>query len=105
MFNESGIYLHLLFNEKNIYCEEFEQVVLGLLIIDSEIRNYYISDYTKDSFNNKHHQIIFSIIEQLHNENEEIDLLDIIFKLDDNDRLKEIGGSDYIVSIMDISTK
>ena len=105
MFNESCIYLHLQLNDKKIYCEEFEQVVLGLFILDNEIREYYLPDYSKDLFINKHHQIIFSIIEELHHKNDEIDLLDIIFKLDDNKKLQEIGGTDYIATIMDISTK
>ena len=47
MFNESCIYLHLQLNDKKIYCG-IRTSCLGLFILDNEIREYYLPDYSKD---------------------------------------------------------
>lgn len=101
---ENYLHIHAKLFKKGIYSEELEQYILGVFILDKEVRNIHLPWYSKSHFFNLNHQIIFDTIEQLCFEQSCIDLLEVGLKLDKSKNLKKIGGFNYLAKILEIAT-
>jgi replicative DNA helicase len=79
---------------------EAEQSVLGALMIDKNaiIR---IGDFLKsESFYKRNHQLIYTAILELFNQQESIDLLSVSAKLEEKGQLESIGGRTYLAGLV-----
>lgn len=81
---------------------EAEQSVLGSLMLDKDaiVR---IADFLQpDDFYKNDHGVIFETMLELYENRDPIDVLSISNKLDEKNKLEEIGGSSYIASLVNI---
>ena len=104
MVAENYLHIHAKLFKKGIYSEKLEQYILGVFMLDRNIRNVHLQWYAKSHFFNLNHQIIFETIEQMCFEQISIDLLEVGLKLDKSKNLKKIGGFNYLAKILEIAT-
>ena len=79
--------------------EELEKTVLGTLLVDATCIDRCISDFSSNLFFDKKTKIVAQAIIELYKENTPLDLLTIINKLKQFDKLKEVGGVGYVSSL------
>lgn len=81
---------------------EAEQSVLGSLMLDKEAITK-IADFVRvGDFYKDNHNTIYETILELYEEREPIDVLSMSNKLDEKGHLKEIGGSSYLASLVNV---
>lgn len=75
---------------------EAEQAVLGALILDND--TFYAVDaiLPEQAFWTQAHNLIYSVIQELRDEDEPIDILPITARLQDKKQLEDIGGVAYL---------
>jgi len=79
---------------------EAEQSVLGCLMLDKDAI-IKVSDILKsEDFYRGTHQTIFKTMLELFEENEPIDLLSVSNRLEEKNKLKEIGGTSYLTDLI-----
>jgi len=79
---------------------EAEQSVLGSLMLDKDAI-IKISDILKpEDFYRGTHKIIFETMLELFEKNEPIDLLSVSNRLEEKEKLKEIGGTSYLTDLI-----
>jgi len=78
---------------------ELEQAVLGSLIIESYAIDNHISEFTQNIFYNTNNKIIAECIIDLYKQGVSIDMLTIVQKLRQLNKLEEVGGAYYISSL------
>ncbi len=79
---------------------EAEKSVLGSIMIDKDAIVKIADFLLPGDFYKNDHQIIYEIMLGLYEEREPIDVLSISNKLEENKKLKEIGGSSYLASLV-----
>jgi replicative DNA helicase len=81
---------------------EAEQSVLGSLMLDKDAITK-MADFVKvGDFYKDNHNTIYETILELYEEREPIDVLSMSNKLDEKGKLKEIGGSSYLASLVNV---
>lgn len=78
---------------------DFEQVVLGALLIDKKAINQVIHLLSTDVFYFDKHQIIFEAIQRLYDIGSPVDILTVSEQLSKMEKLEMIGGDFYLVSL------
>ncbi|HFC36302.1 MAG TPA: replicative DNA helicase [Candidatus Moranbacteria bacterium] len=79
---------------------EAEQSVLGSLMLSNDAI-VKIADFLQpEDFYKKNHQLIFETILELYEKHEPIDVLSISNKLEEKNKLEEIGGAGYVASLV-----
>ena len=81
---------------------EAEQAILASLLIDERAIDRIVDIIEIDDFYHPYHQLIFSTLLALNNENKPLDLVTLISKLEDKGQLINAGGYEYISSLVDI---
>jgi replicative DNA helicase len=76
--------------------QEAEIAVLGSMLLDRDAIARAIEILEKDAFYTYSHQQIYESIVNLYDENEAVDIVTLIEKLKQKDRLEKIGGPAYI---------
>lgn len=77
---------------------EFEEAILGALMIDSNAISE-IDFIQSNMFYNEKHQYIFRAIRDLFSDNEPVDLLTVTNRLRKNKQLEFVGGAAYLASL------
>lgn len=81
---------------------EAEQAILASLLIDERAIDRIIEIIEIDDFYHPYHQLIYSTLLELNNENKPLDLVTLVSKLEDKGQLINAGGYEYISSLVDI---
>jgi len=81
---------------------EAEQGVLASILIDEKALDKVIHILQPDDFYHPSHKIIFSTLMKLAQENKPLDIVTLISRLTDENRLESAGGIEYISSLTDI---
>ena len=79
-----------------------EAALLSAMIIDDSIVPKAVSTLEETNFFRKSHRIIFRAITELHEENTEIDLITLINKLKQLNKLKSVGGEKFINELSNV---
>lgn len=78
---------------------EFEEVVLGALLLEPEAINQVSSILNPDSFYLDSHKIVFNATKALFDTHRPIDLLTVTKYLRDTGKLEEIGGAIFVTQL------
>jgi len=78
---------------------EAEQAVLGAILLDSVAIVNVMEMLRPEDFYRQAHQYIFEAMLDLNNENEPIDLITLATKLQENQRLGDVGGIQYLTEL------
>lgn len=78
---------------------EFEEAVLGALLIDSEALDTISKDLSDDLFYKEQNQLISNAILNLYRKNERVDILTVCRELKRLGQLEMVGGSFYVSSL------
>ena len=81
---------------------EAEQAVLGAVLLDNTVLPRVIEVLQPEDFYRNSHRRIYQAMLDLFEKSETIDLITIREMLDQNKQLEEIGGSAYLVSVIDL---
>jgi replicative DNA helicase len=81
---------------------EAEQALLASLILDEKVAMDLIDKLDEDFFYEKSHCIIFKTIKDIIGTNKKCDLITITDKLKSENNIQNIGGTEYLMSILDI---
>ncbi len=84
----------------NPHSVEGEQAILGSVMIDNELWDVACKDLELKDFYNKAHQLIFSIMLLLINNNEPIDIITVSNLLKHKKQLNKIGGLIYLNNLI-----
>ncbi len=82
------------------FSEEMEMAVIGAILIDREALSIIQEFIRIDSFYKEPNQVIFEHILELHKDSEAIDLLSLTRKLRASGKLKLVGGTKYLASLI-----
>ena len=77
---------------------DLEQAVLGALMIDNDALSNSIELLKAESFYQTEHQKIFSVIEDLFNNAQPVDILTVTNLLKQKGELKNIGGASLFLN-------
>lgn len=80
--------------------EELEAQILGAILIDNDIINDLIQLLNTDHFYKNAHSIIYQAMIQLDGRHEPIDAVTLKEELQRMDKLKDIGGVEYIIDLI-----
>jgi replicative DNA helicase len=81
---------------------EAEQAVLGALMLDPEAA-YLVMDFLGvDDFYRQAHRMIYRIVLDLVLAHQAVDILTVVDKLRQNNKLEEVGGATYLASLSTI---
>lgn len=84
---------------------EAERSVIGAMLVDDQAVVVGMDLLTKNSFYKSTHQIIFSVITNLFQRSEAIDIITVAEELKKKQELDNIGGSDYLTDLVnDVTT-
>ena len=78
---------------------DFEEVVLGAMMIDKKGVDEVIDILLPDAFYREAHQIIFSAMVKLFENSEPIDLLTVSAQLKKDAKLNQVGGDFYLIQL------
>jgi replicative DNA helicase len=78
---------------------EAEQAVLGAILLDSEALITAMERISSEDFYRGSHQRIFEAMVELAEENEPVDLITLISRLQDKQQLEEVGGVSYLTEL------
>lgn len=78
---------------------DFERLVIGTFLIDKKGLDHSIDLLTPEVFYDPRHQVIFSTILKLYEDNQPVDLMTIIQDLKKEGRLNLAGGDSYIIDL------
>ena len=78
-----------------------EKSVLGSILVDSSVMYDVINKLKPDDFYRNDHELIFSAMCQLFNQNTPIDVITVSEKLTTTDDLDKAGGIQYLISLTD----
>lgn len=78
---------------------EAEQAVLGAMLIDKEAIAKASEILTADDFYREAHRVIFTVMLELYNKNEAVDMVTVTDILKRDNKLEDIGGIAYITSL------
>lgn len=78
---------------------DFEKLVIGTFLIDKKGLDYSIELLTPEVFYDPRHQVIFSAIVKLYDDNHPVDLMTVIQELKKGGNLNLAGGDHYIIDL------
>lgn len=78
---------------------DFEKLVIGTFLIDKKGLDYTIDLLTPEVFYDPRHQVIFSAILHLYENNNPVDLMTVIQRLKKEEKLSLAGGDHYIIDL------
>lgn len=81
---------------------EAEQAVLGAMLIDKEAIAKATELLSADDFYREAHRVIFSVMLELYNKNEAVDMVTVTEILKRDNKLEDIGGIAYITSLANV---
>jgi replicative DNA helicase len=81
---------------------EAEQAIIASLLLDERAIDRIIDIIEIDDFYHPYHQLLYTTILELNNENKPLDLVTLVSKLEDKGQLISAGGYEYISSLVDI---
>ncbi len=79
--------------------EDAEQSVLGSMLLDRDAIAVATETLREDDFYRDAHGTIFTVMLNLYDRNEAVDLVTVTSALEDRDELDEVGGASYISSL------
>ena len=79
--------------------ENAEQLMLGILLLDSEPWDRLSRQLKPTAFYSTQHQLIYEAAQELHNKNISIDPIKVIEALKLKGKLEEVGGKEYITKL------
>ncbi|WP_296257385.1 DnaB-like helicase N-terminal domain-containing protein [uncultured Ezakiella sp.] len=77
-----------------------EKAILGLVILHNDLANKLIERITSNDFYDLRNETIFRAIKNLNIENKPIDLTTLKDKLESMGSLDEVGGEEYIATLV-----
>ncbi|MBN1474076.1 MAG: replicative DNA helicase [Syntrophaceae bacterium] len=80
---------------------EAEQSILGGILLENSAINSALEFISKNDFYSEAHRKIFSVIVELSEKNEPVDIITLSNALKDKNMLDSVGGSAYIASLVD----
>lgn len=80
---------------------EAEQSILGGILLENSAINSALEILSKNDFYSEAHRRIFSVIVELSERNEPVDIITLSSALKDKNMLDSVGGSAYIASLVD----
>ncbi len=80
---------------------EAEQSILGGILLENSAINSALEILSKNDFYSDAHRRIFSVIVELSERNEPVDIITLSNALKDKNMLDSVGGSAYIASLVD----
>jgi replicative DNA helicase len=80
---------------------EAEQSILGSILLENSAINSALEILTKNEFYSEAHRKIFSVIIELSEKNEPVDLITLSSALKDRNYLDSVGGTTYLASLVD----
>ena len=83
------------------YNLESEQAILGCVLIDNDIMTSLSDEMTVQDFYDRRHQIIFSAMLNIYQNQMQIDFTTLIAELQIKNQLVEAGGAVYLSSLID----
>jgi replicative DNA helicase len=83
----------------NQHNKELEQSVLGAILVESYRMPTVATILKEDFFYSKPHQYVYRAIKQLYDDGAAIDLLTVTERLQKIGRLKEVGGSYFLIEL------
>ncbi|MDY6820047.1 MAG: replicative DNA helicase [Deferribacterota bacterium] len=81
---------------------EAEQAVLASIILDERALDKIINFINKDDFYHPYHKLIYGTLIELSKENKPLDLITLVSKLEDKNKLAEAGDYSYISSLVEM---
>lgn len=81
---------------------EAEQALLGCLLMDTRIQVEIAPFIKEDDFYSESHRIIFSVMNDLINKNQPVDLVTLTDALEKRGSLEQAGGIEYITNLTSI---
>lgn len=78
---------------------EAEQSLLGSLLIDKNAITKIADIVSEVDFYDDRHGVIFSVILELYEKHQPIDILNISNRLNEKNKIKEVGGRSYLVEL------
>lgn len=79
---------------------EAEQCLLGCLMLDKDAIVKIVDSIKADDFYKSGHQDIYQAMADLYGKSEPIDILSVSARLKERNKLNDIGGSDYLTSLV-----
>src|SRR5512145_1752336 len=80
---------------------EAEQSILGSILLENASINAALEVISKGDFYSEAHRKIFSVIAELSDRNEPVDLITLSNALRDKQILDSVGGTTYLASLVD----
>ena len=80
---------------------EAEQSILGSILLENSAINSALEILSKNDFYSEAHRKIFSVIVELSEKNEAVDLITLSNALKDKSLLDSVGGTSYLASLVD----
>ncbi len=80
---------------------EAEQSILGSILLENGTINAALEILRKDDFYSEAHRKIFSMVVELSEKNEPVDLITLSNALKDRNQLDSVGGTSYLASLVD----
>jgi len=80
---------------------EAEQSILGGILLENSAINSALEILSRNDFYSEAHRRIFSVIVELSERNEPVDIITLSNALKDKNMLDSVGGSAYIASLVD----
>lgn len=78
---------------------DFEEAVLGAMLIDNSAINQVIDILSPKSFYKEENQIIFAVVKDLFGNSQPVDILTVANELRQRGQLADIGGEYYLVNL------
>ncbi len=78
---------------------DFEEAVLGAMLIDNSAINQVIDILSPKSFYKEENQLIFEVVKDLFGNSQPVDILTVANELRSRGQLADIGGDYYLVSL------
>ena len=78
---------------------DFEEAVLGALLIDNSAINQVIDILSPESFYKEEHQLIFKTVKELFGDSQPVDILTVANLMRKNGDLSSIGGEYYLIEL------
>lgn len=78
---------------------DVEKAVLGLCLLREEALVVAVDSLTPESFYNDGHAEIFRVILSLYSESQPVDVVTVVGKLGDSDKLDRVGGPAYLAEL------
>ena len=83
---------------------EMEESILGAILINKESLIHIVDTLAPDDFYHQKNGLIYEVMLDLFNKKEPIDLLTVTHKLELMQELDNVGGEDYLASLVDLMT-